>query len=214
MPGAFSSKRYFLFDLDGTLVDSNAAHARAFVGALQPGHPALARDFDYAPLAGRPTREVFLALGFQEGPELIELTGRKQQLYRETVERGDVAVFAGVVPLLARLRERDRRLFLVTGASRVSTRRVLLGTGLADFFDGVTTAEDATPGKPAPAPFLHTMAAHGLEGRDCLVIEDGESGIRSALGAGLDAVLIHTDLQWPGVTNIQNCEKLASLLFA
>jgi HAD superfamily hydrolase (TIGR01509 family) len=214
MPGAFSSKRHFLFDLDGTLVDSTAAHARAFVGALQAAHPALARDFDYAPFAGQPTREVFLALGFQEGPELAELTGLKQQLYREAVERGEVTVFAGVVPLLTRLREKGRRLFLVTGASRVSTERVLLRTGLADFFEGVTTGEDAVPGKPAPEPFLHTLAAHGLEGRDCLVIEDGESGIRSAQSAGLDAVLIHTDLQWPGVTNIQNCEKLASLLFA
>jgi HAD superfamily hydrolase (TIGR01509 family) len=213
MPGAFSSKRHFLFDLDGTLVDSTAAHARAFVEALQPKHPVLARDFDYAPFAGQPTREVFLALGFPEGPELAELIGRKQQLYREAVERGEVAVFAGVVPLLARLREKGRRLFLVTGASRVSTERVLLRTGLADYFNGITTAEDAAPGKPAPEPFLHTLATHGLEGRDCLVIEDGESGIRSAQSAGLDAVLIHTDLQWPGVTNIRNCEKLASLLF-
>jgi HAD superfamily hydrolase (TIGR01509 family) len=213
MPGAYSSKRHFLFDLDGTLVDSTAAHARAFVEALQINHPALAVHFDYAPLAGRPTREVFLALGFQEGPELAELTGRKQRLYRETVERGEVALFPGVVPLLARLREKERRLFLVTGASRDSTWRVLLRTGLADFFEGITAAEDAVPGKPDPAPFLHTLARHGLEGRDCLVIEDGESGIRSAQRAGLDAVLIHTDLQWPGVTNVQTCEKLASLLF-
>jgi HAD superfamily hydrolase (TIGR01509 family) len=214
MPGAFSSKRHFLFDLDGTLVDSTAAHARAFVGALQPNHLLLARDFDYAPFAGRPTREVFLSLGFQEGPEIEELTGRKQQFYREAVERGEVTVFAGAVPLLTRLREKGRRLFIVTGASRVSTERVLLRTGLADFFEDITTAEDATPGKPAPAPFLHALSRHGLEGRDCLVIEDGESGIRSAQGAGLDVVLIHTDLQWPGVTNVQTCEKLATLLFA
>jgi HAD superfamily hydrolase (TIGR01509 family) len=213
MPGAFSSKRHFLFDLDGTLVDSTAAHTRAFAGALQPSHADLARDFDYAPFAGRPTREVFLALGFQEGPELAELTERKQQLYREAVERGEVAVFAGVVPLLVRLREKGRRLFVVTGASRVSTERVLLRTGLADFFEGITAAEDASPGKPAPAPFLHAVARHGLEVRDCLVIEDGDRGIRSAQSAGLDAVLIHTDLQWPGVTNVQTCERLASLLF-
>ncbi len=214
MPGVFSSKRHFLFDLDGTLVDSTPAHARAFVGALERDHPTLAREFVYAPFAGRPTREAFIALGFQDEPELADLTRLKQRLYREAVERGEVIVFDGVRPLLQRLREMNRRLFVVTGASRISTQRVLALTGLAEFFEGVTTAEDTASGKPAPEPYLHTLKSHGLSGGDCLVIEDAESGIRSALAAGLDAVLIHTSFQWPDVTNVETCAKLAALLSA
>jgi HAD superfamily hydrolase (TIGR01509 family) len=213
MRGAYFSKRNFLFDLDGTLVDSTAAHARAFVDALTPGRPGFAKSFDYSQFAGRPTREVFLALGLRDEPELGELVRRKQQHYRAAIERGDVEVFAGATLLLERLLQRGSRLFLVTGASRVSTKRVLELTKLGRFFDGIATAEDSRSGKPSPDAYLYTLANHGLEKQDSLVVEDGESGITAAHEAGLDAVLIHTRLELPGVLNVHDCETFAALLF-
>ena len=48
----------------------------------------------------------------------MELTRRKQQLYRTALERGDIELFPGTTALLGRLREEGIRLFLVTGASR------------------------------------------------------------------------------------------------
>ncbi|MCE0522822.1 MAG: HAD family phosphatase [Methylacidiphilales bacterium] len=213
MPGAYSSKRHFLFDLDGTLVDSSAAHARAFVAALTPGGPALAKSFDYSRYAGRSTREVFLALGVRDEPELTELVRSKQQHYRAALERGDVELFAGTALLLERLRQKRSRLFLVTSASRVSTERVLELKELGHFFEGITTAEDVGFGKPSPELFLYTVARHGLEKQDCLVVEDGESGIAAARSAGLDAVLIHTKLELPGVPNVRDCKTFAALLF-
>ncbi len=186
MPGAYFSKRNFLFDLDGTLVDSAAAHARAFVDALTPGRPALAKAFSYSPFAGRPTREVFLALGLSHEPELTELTRRKQEHYRAAIERGEIEIFPGATLLLEQLSQKGARLFLVTGASRVSTERVLEFTKLGRFFEGITTADDVPSGKPSPDPFVHTLASHSLEKQDCLVVEDGESGVavlrRSARG--------------------------------
>ena len=212
MPCAFSSKRHFLFDLDGTLVNSVPAHERSFIETLKVRHPKLAENFDYTTFAGRPTREVFLALGFNDERELNELTAHKQQLYREAIERGDVTIFAGAKSLLAQLRKSEHRLFLVTGASRISTHRVLEVTGLANYFEGVTAAEDAHPGKPSPEPYLYTLATHSLSAQDSLVIEDAESGVRSAQSAGLDVVLIHAKFQLPDVINVDGCENLASLL--
>jgi HAD superfamily hydrolase (TIGR01509 family) len=212
MPGAYSSKRCFLFDLDGTLVDSTAAHARAFVDALTPGHPALAAGFDYAPFAGRPTREVFLTLGIRNEPELTKLTLLKQQNYRDALERGEVEIFGGAVPLLDHLRRNGARLFLVTGASRISTERVLARTKLGAYFEDVATADDVRDGKPSPAPFLHTLTKHGLEKQACLVIEDGASGVISAQSAGLDVVLIHANLELADVPNVRDFKSLMQLL--
>jgi beta-phosphoglucomutase len=214
MPGAFSSKKHFLFDLDGTLVDSVPAHERAFIEALKVRYPILAENFVYNPFAGWPTREVFLALGFHDEQDLADLTQGKQQLYREAVERGDVTVFSGAQSLLIHLKKRGHRLFLVTGASRISTGRVLEATSLADYFEGITTADDVHPGKPSPEPYSHTLALYGLSPQDCLVIEDAESGVKAAQSAGLDVVLIHSRLQLPGVINLESCERLASLLLA
>jgi len=213
MRGAYFSRRHFLFDLDGTLVDSAAAHARAFVDALTPGRPDLAKGFGYSPFAGRPTREVFLALGLRDEPELSELIRRKQQHYRAAIERGEIELFPGATLLLERLLQKEARLFLVTGASRVSTERVLELTKLGKFFEGITTAEDVSFGKPSPDAYLYTLAKHGLQPQDCLVVEDGESGIAAAWSAGLDAVLIHTRLELPGVQNVRDCKTFAELLF-
>jgi HAD superfamily hydrolase (TIGR01509 family) len=213
MRGAYFSRRHFLFDLDGTLVDSAAAHACAFVDALTPGRPALAKNFEYSPFAGHPTREVFLALGLRDEPELSGLIHLKQQHYRAAIERGEVGIFAGATSLLEQLLQKGARLFLVTGASRVSTERVLERTKLGKFFEGLTTAEDVPFGKPSPDAYLYTLATHGLEPQDCLVVEDGESGIAAARNAGLDAVLIHTDLQLPGVQNVRDCKTFSELLF-
>jgi HAD superfamily hydrolase (TIGR01509 family) len=212
MPGAYSSKRHLLFDFDGTLVDSSAAHAHAYLDTLKKNHPQLAKNFDYTRIAGQPTRQSFAALGVQDEAGLSELTQRKQQFYRDAIERGEVVVFPGVPELLARLAETDRSLFIVTGASRISAERILERTHLRRYFSGLITAEDSPSGKPAPDPYLRALAAYHLAPVDCLAIEDGVSGVQSAQAAGLDVVLIHSELGLPGVPNVRNSEGLATLL--
>ena len=212
MPGAFSSKRHFLFDLDGTLIDSAGPHERAYREALQASHPQLAKSFDYARFAGQPTRQVFSALGIAGEAELADLTSRKQQLYREALVRGEVSVFPGVEELLAQLRGQDRHLYLVTGSSGESVRRLMEQKQLSKFFMGAITVEDAPRGKPAPEPYLTALTRFSLAREECLAIEDGKSGIESAQAAGLDVVLIHTEDKYPGILNIGNCEQFAALL--
>ena len=207
MPGGFFFKRNFLFDLDGTLVDSTRAHARAYLEALGPSHPALAESFDYVPFAGQPTRQVFAALGMGE-PGLTELTARKQQLYRSALDRGEIVLFPGAQDLLAGLRRAGRELFVVTGASRVSAERILKTTGIAKLFSGVIAAEDAAAGKPSPDPYLRAISVFQLVREECVAIEDGESGVRSARAAGLAAMLIHTDLRMDGVPQVRDCGEL------
>lgn len=213
MPGGFSSKRYLLFDLDGTLVDSSAAHAWAFAQALSAQHPGLARRFDYRRHLGRPTQDVFRSLGIHDPNELKRLTVSKQTRYREAVARGAVDVFGGVRPLLERAKASDRRLFIVTGASATSVKSVLSRARLTGYFDGMVTAENATVGKPSPIPYLRLLSLHRLAATDCLAIEDAEHGAISATAAGIDTVLVNTDVVMPGVTNAGPIKDLAALLF-
>jgi HAD superfamily hydrolase (TIGR01509 family) len=211
MPGGYSFKRNFLFDLDGTLVDSTEAHARAYVDALRPAHPKLADGFDYARVAGQPTRQVFTELGFAE-LELAKLTAVKQGFFRAALERGEVKLFAGAMLLLEQLRQQKKRLFLVTGASRISAQRTLEKTETADFFEAIITGDDGAEGKPSPGPYLRILDSQQLRRKECLAIEDGESGVRSAQGAEVDVVLLHSMLELPGVARVQNCAKLAQML--
>jgi len=214
MPFEFSSKNCLLFDLDGTLVDSSPIHAEAFVWALRPHHPGIAARFDYQRFLGRPTQEVFQTLGILDPGEAGALARAKQERYRAAVERGEVRLFEGAFRTLAALSEAGRRLFVVTGASRLSATRVLQANRIDGLFEGVTAAEDAKPGKPAPTPFLVTLERHGLETSRCLAVEDAESGIVAACAAGIDAALVNTPNCLPGVPNLGAIGQLSERLLA
>jgi HAD superfamily hydrolase (TIGR01509 family) len=212
MPGAFSSKRNLLFDLDGTLVDSSPLHARAFVATLAPVDARLAGRFDYAAVAGLPTRDTFIRLGFTQEPQLAELISRKQALYREALDRGELGAFPGMRELIAELFAERRALFLVTGASRISAQRILETLKLSDFFSLLITAEDVPAGKPSPAPYRVALATCALDPAQSLAIEDGAHGVASARAAGLDVVTIHGEKGFPDIPHARDFADLRELL--
>lgn len=214
MPGAFFSKRNVLFDLDGTLVDSSPAHARAFVETLAAGHPHLAAKFDYGKVAGMRTRDTFTWLGLTDEAEVTELTQRKQALYRAAHDRGEVLLFPGAAQFVAQLHAEGRRLFLVTGASRHSAQRILEVTGLARYFLGMITAEEVSRGKPAPEPYLTALTRYGLERTESVAIEDGEHGVPSAQAAGIDVVTVNSDSGFSGVPHARNFAELRAFFDA
>jgi HAD superfamily hydrolase (TIGR01509 family) len=214
MPGEFFSKRNLLVDLDGTLVDSSPAHARAFVAALSAGHPGLAARFDYGKVASLSTRDTFLALGLAGEPELTELTRRKQTLYREALDRGEVLVFPGAADFMAQLHGEGRRFFLVTGASRISAQRILEAAALDRYFSGMITADDAPRGKPAPDPYLTALKNHDLSRPESIAIEDAAHGVASAQAARLDVITVHGESAFPGLPHARNFAELTTYFLA
>jgi HAD superfamily hydrolase (TIGR01509 family) len=214
MPGAFFSKRNVLFDLDGTLIDSSPAHARAFVETLAARHPDLAAKFDYAKVAGMRTRDTFAWLGITDEAEVTEMTRRKQALYRAAHDRGEVLLFPGAMQLVARLQAEDRRLCLVTGASRLSAQRILEVTGLLRYFSGMIAANDVERGKPAPDPYLDALATYKLNRAESVAIEDGEHGVQSARAAGIDVVTVNSEAGFPGTPHARDFAELATFFHA
>jgi len=184
-------RRCFLFDLDGTLVDSNSCHERAYLEVLGPRLPELARIFSYEPCKGRRTRDALQEYGVLEEPLLTELTEGKQAAYRRLVESGAVVLLPGAREFLQALRERGKRLFLVTGSTARSTRSVLTHLGIFDWFEQIVTADDVVNGKPAPDCWLTCMERASIQPATALVIEDARSGLESSQAAGLDCILVN-----------------------
>ena len=214
MRGAYSSKEVLLFDLDGTLVDSCPAHARAYVATLESRYPAWTKSFNYSVYAGQPTRQAFLAMGVTDETELEEMTQAKQDHYRRALAAGEIALFPEARTLLGRLQANGRRLFLVTGASRLSVERLLKMLEIEHLFDGIITAEDTQQGKPAPDPYLSALSHFSLAAATCLAVEDAENGVRSAQQAGVETVMVHANRILPGVPTFSDLAQLASALFA
>ena len=211
MPGAYSSKNNLLFDLDGTLIDSEPAHAQAYLATLHKFDPTLAATFDYAAMAGQPSPQAFASLGFS-GAKLEAAILYKQRHYREALAEGEVLLFPEVHDVLTRLRASGRRLFLITGASVLSVSIILKQHQLTSLIEGVVVGEDAARGKPHPDPYLLALENFALKAADSLAIEDGLNGARSALAAGLDCVLVRTQIVLPGAHSLADFSLLPELL--
>jgi HAD superfamily hydrolase (TIGR01509 family) len=177
--------RAVLFDLDGVLIDSSPAHARAYAEVMaRHGLDPI----PYARLAGRPTREVFGEQGL-EGARLDAIVREKQERAREIL-RSETSPCPGASEILERLHGEKTRVALVTGASRESVRVVVTRFGWGAWLDGVVTGEDARRGKPAPDPYLEACARLDVLPEEALAIEDSESGLRSARAAGIPTCLV------------------------
>ncbi len=178
----------YLFDLDGTLVDSSPVHERAYRQVLADQHPALLPGFDYRTVSGLTTFDAFRSLGLDES-QSREATSRKQSLYRETVNT--VRAMPGALALLEKLKARGTAIAIVTSASRASATRTLEATGLLTFADTLVTADDVTKAKPDPEPYRRALAHLKADPAKTIAVEDALSGIVSAHAAGVKVVGVH-----------------------
>jgi len=177
--------RNFLFDFDGTLVDSGPLHAEAFYDVLRKERPALLSGFSYKPLKGLITSDAFRRLGIVDETEVRRLSVEKQTRYRGFVNNGRLSALPGARELLRESASEGYRLFLVTSGSGVTVRAALAALDLLDVFEGIVCADDVKMGKPSPDAFLLCLQRHGLAKPESIVFEDAESGVIAARAANL-----------------------------
>lgn len=188
---ALKTATCFLFDLDGTLIDSSPCHERSYLIALGEEHPELAKTFDYVLYKGKSTKETFVELGIEEIEAVTKLTQKKQSIYREMIENGDVLAFPAALEFLRDLKETERRICLVTGASRRSAESSLTKLGLRQYFEGLVTGDEIEKTKPAPDLYLKCLDEYKINAVDAIVIEDSLLGVQAAQAAGLNVIAVN-----------------------
>ena len=184
------SAAFYLFDLDGTLVDSSPVHERAYRQVLADRHPDLLAGFDYKAVSGLTTLDAFRQLGLDDSRSR-EATVAKQGLYRAAVNAGAVRALPGSGALLENIKARGAAIAIVTSASRASATRTLESTGLLAFADALITADDVTRGKPDPEPYRTALARLNADPARPIAVEDALSGIASAHAAGVKVIGVH-----------------------
>lgn len=175
----------YIFDLDGTLVDTMPLHFRAWEAAMRRAGLACPLDEDlFYSLGGVPTRRVAELIaahyGLRIDPDAV--FHHKESLFREL--QGDARLIGPVVDFARRV-ARTHPVAIASGGPRDIVRRSLELTGLAPLFPVVVTADDVVHGKPAPDMFLLAARQMGVEAGGCLVFEDAEPGMRAAEAAGM-----------------------------
>jgi beta-phosphoglucomutase-like phosphatase (HAD superfamily) len=182
-----------LFDLDGTLVDTDALHLRAFQEVLRGCGSTIDEDYYRLHITGR-TNISIIADAFPEASleETQALAARKESLYRARLT--DARAVDGANEILSWGRRNALRCAVVTTSPRESAEAVLTSLGLLDFFSLLVVGDEVERGKPDPLPYLTALRSFGIQAGDAVAFEDSISGVTSARTAGLATVGLLTSL--------------------
>ncbi|CAI5522194.1 unnamed protein product [Closterium sp. Naga37s-1] len=188
--------RAVLFDIDGTLTDSDPLHFLAFQRMLSDV------GFD----GGRPIDEAFFRtrisgrhnpdIGRDLFPEWTEeqrtaFLDEKEALFRRLA--GDhIKPVAGLDRLCAWIEATGLRRAAVTNAPRENAEQMLAALGLTSFFEHLIIGSECARAKPFPDPYQEAMRRFGVRPDECFACEDSPSGMRAAVAANLATVGVLT----------------------
>jgi HAD superfamily hydrolase (TIGR01509 family) len=179
-----------LLDVDGTLIDSNDAHARAWVDVGQEfGHVI---EFDEVRwLIGMGGDKVLPRLtGLQEeSPEGERMLERRGEIFRERYLPA-LAAFPGARELVDRLRADGRKLVVATSASETDLKALLEQAGLESLLEDATNSDDAEASKPSPDIVEAALKKSGAAAAHAVMIGDTPYDIEAATRAGIRAIAV------------------------
>lgn len=212
-------ERAIIFDVDGTLAETEEGHRRAFNRAFAEAGLPWHWDQDLyrkllAVTGGKERIRYFIEdFGPEGAPEgdldefIAALHANKTVAYGRIVKDGNVDLRPGVRELIAVARERGYRLAIATTTTPANIDALLLATlgkPAREFFEVIGAGDSVPAKKPAPDVYLQVLEQLGLPPGHCVAIEDSRNGLLAARAAGISAIVT------PGVyTHGENFEEAA-----
>ncbi len=179
--------RALLFDLNGTLSDTDALHSPAWLNLLARHGVEADEEFYRNRISGRSNavivRELLPNLTEDEVQTVIDA---KEADFRGLAT--DLEPLPGLPDFMEKSRRCNMKVALVTNAPSDNVPFVLAALGIEEYFDEVVLADDVGAGKPDPAPYAAALQRFGLDPEEAVAFEDSASGIASATGAGIPTV--------------------------
>ena len=191
MPG---SEKALLFDIDGTLADTDALHLEAFNQVFGPRGHVFDRARASKELMGFSNASIGERFLPEEPPERrLAIMDQKEAAFRSLVA-GKIKPMPGLMRLLARADQAGVPMVAVTNAPRLNAEMLLAGLGIADRFKRVVIGDELTHGKPHPMPYQEGLRAVNASAKLSLAFEDSRSGVQAASAAGIATIGIRTSL--------------------
>ena len=191
-----------IFDVDGTLAETEEIHRAAFADAFAEAGLPWRWDVDlYRDLlkttGGKERIRRFLDMrgisaSTVSDEAIAALHARKTAFYGTRVAEGGLALRPGVERVLREARTRGLRLAIATTTSRPNIETLLdvvFGAEAADLFETLVCGEDVAVKKPAPDAYVEALRRLDLPAEACLAFEDSANGLASARGAGLATIV-------------------------
>lgn len=189
--------RALLFDLDGTLSDSDTLHFHAFQTVARNWGADFDRDYFDTSMSGHSNGEICRTLfPTLTAADHDRIAAEKEALFRACLDR--LQPVPGLGSVLDWASGHGLRLAVVSNAPRANVDGTLRALGIGDYFAVTVSAEELPRGKPDPLPYCTALEQLGIAADQAVAFEDAVPGLTAAVGAALPTVGVRTT-QPPGV---------------
>lgn len=178
-------KYAYIFDFDGVLADSMEAHFACYKQALEEVNVPVDREQFYRQ-AGMTGIEQITYFADKAGVDVSaqDVYARKREIWNNS-EHNATPIRCNI-DLMKLLQQAGHPVAIASGSSRPSILPIMKALGI--FADVLVTSEDVARGKPFPDLFLKAAEKLNVPAEYCVVVEDSEVGIESALAGGMKAL--------------------------
>jgi HAD superfamily hydrolase (TIGR01509 family) len=184
-----STNRAVLWDMDGTLIDSEEFHWKSWYLTFQDEGITITREQFLASFGQRNDSIVPQWLGPSAAPERVaRIAEAKEITYRTLVRRHGISPLPGAADWLHQLCREGWRQAIASAAPRANIETVLEVLSATHIFDAIISGEDVHKGKPDPEVYLLAAERLGVVPDHCIVVEDAVAGIEGARAAGMRSI--------------------------
>ncbi|HEX8217723.1 MAG TPA: HAD family phosphatase [Chloroflexia bacterium] len=190
--------RAVVWDLDGVLVDSAAAHNSSWQVMSERYGVAYDPDRDFPNIFGKHNTDIIgMMWQVTDAGRVAEMADAKETAFRR--EAAQLKALPGAVELVQELARRGWKQAIGSSAPMANISVLLEATGVGPYMQAIASGDDVTAGKPDPQVFLIAFERLGVSPRNGVVIEDAPAGIQAGVRAGAATL---------GVTTTQSAEAL------
>jgi HAD superfamily hydrolase (TIGR01509 family) len=182
----------FLFDRDGVILDSEFAHINAVIETFKKLGIKITKEDEEIIIGRHPDNYL---------PELKKKYDFSSESFLEIETKfyykyfKKAPIFKEVINLMKKLKKKGYKIAITTSSDMKTTNMLLERIKkLSSYIDVIVTREDYKKSKPDPEPYLITAKKLNISPKDCVVIEDSLTGLKSAKSAGMKCIMIPTGL--------------------
>jgi beta-phosphoglucomutase family hydrolase len=182
----------FIFDMDGTIVDSMPTHVHSWIQALgEYGHHTTADDL-HRNNWGNVYDVVRSIMGAElEQEQVTRIAERKETIFRETF-KPEMRLIPGLNSFLTDTEHHGIPMALATNAGWDNINFVLDGLSIRKYFQTIVSGVDVQNAKPHPEMFVLAASRLNTPESACIVFEDSANGVQAASAAGMQVILVKT----------------------
>ena len=184
-----NAPRAVLWDMDGTLIDSEEFHWISWRETLASEGITITREQFLSSFGQRNDSILPRWLGESATPKSMEkIANAKEELYRHLIRRDGISPLPGVANWIHRLHKEEWLQAIASAAPRANVEAVLEALSATHIFQGIVSAEDVRRGKPDPEVYLTAASRVGASPDRCIVVEDAVAGVEGARRARMKSI--------------------------